>query len=59
MEARQAQVRFDPVRIQLNGVVEFFKGLVFLLLREEHAAHQNVAFDVVRIFLKNFLREFF
>ena len=40
-------------------MIQLLKSLVLLVLLKQHASHQDVAFDVVWIFPKNFLRESF
>ena len=54
-------LRYDSTRFGSNWSAWFSssKALSFWLLREEHAAHQNMTFDVVRIFCENFLGESF
>ena len=57
VEPRQAQIRLNPPRVQLNGMIDFSERLLSFVSRIENAAHQYVAFDVIGILLQNFLRQ--
>src|SRR5215217_4821706 len=59
MKLCETQVRLNPGCVQLESLVQLLESLVLLLLGEEYATHQNVAFDVLRIFLENFFGESF
>ena len=55
VKLRHTQIGFNSIGVELDRAVQFRKGLVLLLLSEEHASHQDVAFDVVLILRQNLL----
>ena len=54
VKARETQIRFNALRIEFDRVIQFRKGFLFLVLRKQNAAHQDVTFDVVLVLLQNF-----
>ena len=51
MKARQTQIRFNPLGIDFDCPVQFGEGFGLVVLREQNAAHQDMTFDVVAVFL--------
>src|SRR5690242_20294845 len=59
VKSRQTQIRFDSLRIQLDRAIQLRERFLFLFLREQDRAQQNVPFDVVRVFLEDFFGKSF
>ena len=50
---------FHPLGIDFDCPIQFGEGFRLMALREQNAAHQDVAFDVFGIFLQYFFGESF
>ena len=51
IKKREAQLRFDALRVERDGVVERGQSLFAFAGGVEHGAFEDVAFDVVRVFV--------